>query len=86
MGLISTSLKADKIFLIFIVLGTFFLVLGLSFYIFYIKPKQDRERKDQEEEPVKKEKKEIDERIKKNQKYWKEVADYLDFIEKGKKD
>jgi len=78
-----TNLQADKVFLIFIVLGAFFLILGTSFYILYIKPKQDRKRREQK---ANQRKKEVDERIKKNQKYWKEVADYLNFLEKKDKD
>jgi len=81
-----TNLQANKVFLIFIVLGAFFLILGTSFYILYIKPKQDRKRREQKVNQRKKEKKEVDERIKKNQKYWKEVADYLNFLEKKDKD
>ena len=80
-----TNLQVDKIFFIFIGVGIFFVILGLSFYIFYIKPRQDRKRREREAKQMKKEKKEIDERIKKNQRYWKEVAEYLDFIEKEDK-
>ncbi len=79
------NLKADKIFLVFIIAGTLFLILGLAFYFLYIKPKQEKKREKLElekQKELKGQQKELDERIKKNQQYWKQIADYMNFIEK----
>ena len=83
------SLTVDEIFSFLIAIGLFLLFLGILIYFLYLKPKKDREereRKRREEEARKKTKpKEVDERIKKNQKYWKEVAEYMNIIDEVNK-
>ncbi len=83
------NLSVDEIFALLIALGLLLLFLGILIYFLYLKPKKDREereRKRREEEARKKTKpKEVDERIKKNQKYWKEVAEYMNIIDEVNK-
>ena len=77
------NLKADEIFLIFIVAGLLLLILGFSFYFLYIKPRKEKKSREEfEKKKAEKKHGEIDERIKRNQNYWKQVADYMKFIEK----